>query len=433
MGLGMQKRIVDDLYFLYPLNRSLANDEFDRSCQFLLRNSQYKILSVSSGAQVFDWTVPKRWTLNEGWVKNVQGKIILSSKDNTLHVASYSESVNKVVSREELLAHMNTIPFNPTAIPYRTTYYKQDWQFCAPHNLLESEDFLEPFTVFIDSTLEEGNLNYYEVFLPGAVKEEILVSTYGCHPNLANDNLSGLLTFSLIVEALQKQKNYLSYRLVIVPETIGAIALLSQLKSSSNIIGGFVVTTNAGPGNFGYKQTYLGNHWLDSFAETALMKLVGEFDIFPFAPDGSDERQYSGPGFRFPMITITKSKYHTYPEYHTSQDNLNFLDPNAIEVAKNIYLEIINLIEGNAFPGRNNNQYCEFQLGKKGLYPSTGGGLKTNNKEDLIDETIIDAYGWLMFYSDGRTPLSYIQQKSGIEMNKLSFAYSLLRNAGLLT
>lgn len=427
--------INSDLQFLFPLNRSLANEAFDSTCSYLLRNLPFKIRSVKSGSKVFDWVVPPRWELKVGWIKNKNGKKIIDSENSNLHVASYSESVHKKVMKTELLNHISTMPEMPDAIPYRTTYYDSNWHFCAQHSILNSDEFLEPFEVFIDASKTQGDLKWYEIVFPGTSKNEILISTYSCHPSMANDNLSGPVTFKLIANWLSTKRTKFTYRLIIAPETIGAIAHIATSETIEKTVAGFVVTTNGGSGPFGFKQTYLQHHWLDLLTKNVLGRRFKNYISYPFAPSGSDERQFSGPGVRIPIVTITKAKYHTYREYHTSLDDLKFIEPQSIFEAFDIYKEIIEEIENDIWPKRVNDYKCEFQLGKYNLYSNIGGINNQNSKNstDLELTTKKDAINWIMFYSDGVTPLKYISQVSGIPVSILKDACVMLTNSGLIT
>ena len=269
---------------------------------------------------------------------NGAGEKIIDLQDNNLHVVSYSIAIDKSVSEEELLAHLHTLPDHPDRIPYRTSYYNKDWGFCCTQDLVNSDKFFGPFKVFIDSNHNKsGQLSWLECVKSGTTPDEILISSYCCHPNLANDNLSGILLASFLFEYLSKIDTKFTYRLLICPETIGAIAFLSQAKTKS-IKGGMVVTCVAGPDPVSIKQGFDPEHFINKAAHLALQKNVGsQYTTYPFVPDGSDERQYSTPGLRIVTPSIHKSKYYEYDEYHTSADNLNYVSASSLNYTLQIY------------------------------------------------------------------------------------------------
>jgi aminopeptidase-like protein len=233
----------------------------------------------------------------------------------------------------------------PDAIPYRTTYYERDWGFCLRHNTFEAMDEDEIYQVYIDSDLDEnGELTYADAQTEGRSDKEYIISTYCCHPSLANDNLSGLILTILLFDHLRERSTYHSYRLVVVPETIGAISYLNQHEQEMKAVdGGYVVTTVAGPGSFDYKESFEGDHPVDRAARWALAD--DDYEEHAFAPTGSDERQYSTPGFRIPTGTIAKNKYYTYDAYHTSKDDLSFISVEGLLATLDRYLRAIDLLE----------------------------------------------------------------------------------------
>ena len=309
---------------LFPINRSITGsgvrETFDYICDRFLPGAVMK--GIRAGTKVFDWVVPPEWTINDAYVKNKHGKKIIDFKENNLHLVSYSMPIECTLNEEELLLKLHTLPLYPELIPYRTSYYALNWGFCCKQDLINSDDFEGPFSVKIDSKLDqEGELNWLECFKQGEVDDEILISTYCCHPNLANDNLSGIVASVLLFSHLMKIKTKFSYRLVIVPETIGAISFLSK-ADISNVVGGMVLTCVAGPDRMSIKEGFDNTHWINKAAHHALNSATGgNYITYPFVPDGSDERQYSTPGFRIVTPSIHKSKYYEFDEYHTSADN----------------------------------------------------------------------------------------------------------------
>jgi aminopeptidase-like protein len=437
MPLNKINVVLNDLF---PINRSLTGPGVRETLQYikanLLPHSQIK--SIASGTKVFDWEVPPEWSVKEAYVKNKNGKKIIDIAENNIHLMSYSEPVETTLSEQELINHLHTLPEHPSWIPYRTSYYSRKWAFCCSHELVKSDDFIQPFEVKIDSKLNEnGELNWLECYKRGEVEDEILLSSYCCHPSLANDNLSGFVAASFIFEYLQNIKTKYSYRLVIVPETIGSIAFLSQ-ADVSKIAGGMILSCVAGPGKVSIKEGFDRTHWINKAAHYALQeKTNGEYITYPFIPDGSDERQYSSPGFRIVTPSIHKSKYYEYPEYHTSADNLEFISVANLEVTLDIYKKWIENIESYCFPKRL-NEFCEYQLGKRGLYPNVGGTVSQqahsenkhgyhSRKFNLGDEFNVtgqhlEAFNWLMHLADGRHSNFDIAEKSKLELTIINEA-----------
>ena len=330
------------------------------------------------------------------------------------------------------------------------------WGFCAKHNLLNSKDFIEPFEVFIDADFNnDGKLIYAEALHKGESKEEILISSYLCHPSLANDNLSGILTAVHFFNHIRKIKTHYTYRLVLCPETIGPLAFLSQLDDVKKIKFGAVITCTAGPGFISVKKSFIGDHFIDKLAKIAISKVDKNFIEYPFTPDGSDERQYSSPGFRIPTISICKSKYYEYQEYHTSADNLEFIKAEYLLLTLECYIKWFELIEkyhkensaissgkigivknkkvSNNSKDKNkeankiisrNMMEGEFHLSKYKLYESIGGPIYQNDLQN--------AFRWIMHLADGKHSILDIAIKSNLDLKIVNEASSLFAKKGLL-
>ncbi len=444
------KRIDKIFKDLFPILRSITG-EGNRETLLYIKNNilpTAEIKSISSGTKVYDWIIPPEWKVNEAYVKNKFGKKIIDIKENNLHLVSYSISIKGIFDKKDLLKKIYTLPNYPDWIPYRTTYYKDDWGFCCTNNLIESEEFIGPFEVNIDTDFNEnGELNWLECFKEGSTNEEILISTYCCHPNLANDNLSGLVAASLLFEYLKDIKTKYSYRLVIVPETIGAITFLSQTEISK-ICGGMILSCVGGPGLLSIKEGFDNKHWINKAAIESLETITkGNFLKYPFIPDGSDERQYSSPGVRIITPSIHKSKYYEYPEYHTSGDNLDFISSNNLDKTMDVYKEWIRNIESYCFPERI-NLFCEYQLGKRDLYPNLGGDVnvpshsenidgnherKFNfNKDFQISGQHLEAFNWIMHLADGQNSNFEIAEKSGLPLKIINESLALFYKKNLI-
>ena len=343
-------QMIDDLF---PLNRSLTGNGNWETLKYLQKNilKDSEIKKISSGSQVFDWTIPPEWNVYDAYVKNKHGKKIIDFKENNIHLVSYSEPFHGVLGTSEFLKHLYTLPKFPDRIPYRTSYYSRKWAFCCAHNLLSSNEFKEPFEVRIDSEFkEDGKLIWLEAYKKGKVEEEILISSYFCHPSLANDNVSGFVSAALLFNYLQSIDTKFSYRLVIVPETIGAIAFLST-ADVEKIIGGMILSCVGGPDKLSIKEGFNSDHWINKAAHYALRKYTNNnYITYPFAPMGSDERQYSTPKFRIVTPSIHKSKYHEYDQYHTSADNQDFISSENIYQTMEVHRLWIQFIESYSFP-----------------------------------------------------------------------------------
>ena len=417
-------RIDKYLQELFPINRSLTgsgNLITLKKIKESIKNLKFK--NVKSGTQVFDWIVPPEWSVQEAFLLNSKGEKIIDWKNNNLHLLNYSQSFQGELSKKDLMEHIFTIPSKPDWIPYRTSYYKKQWGFCVQHNLIESSKFSEPFQVSIKTRHDiNGSLVYGEALKSGKSKQEIIISTYLCHPSMANDNLSGLLTASFLFEYINKLETNFSYRLLIVPETIGTICFLANCKKE-NIIGGTIVTNTAGPGKLSVKESFDSNSWINEISHMAISDYTkGDYITYPFIPDGSDERQYSSPGFRINTPSFHKCKYHEFDEYHTSADNLNFISAENLNETLELYKKWFHYVDSYNFPTRNLME-CEYQLGKRGLFPNLGGSMyqkvageqfedKNFNEISKIGNIHMNAFNWIMHLADGKFSNLEISKKS---------------------
>lgn len=422
------------LFKLFPICRSITGNGVRQTLALLQEIADFKILEIPSGTTCYDWTVPDEWNISDAYIEDSRGRKIIDFKENNLHVVNYSVPIDKQMSFQELDKFLHTLPNLPEAIPYRTTYYNRTWGFCLSYKRWEQMDRNERYHVRIDATLSPGNLTLGEALIKGDSDQEFLISAYCCHPSLANDNLSGVVLWIFLLRALQRCHPRHSYRFIIVPETIGAIAYLSKNQEQmKKITGGLIPTTVAGPGKFGYKHTFLGNHLIDRVVQKTFKELGEEYIAYPFHVNGSDESHYSAPYFRIPVGTICKDKYYEYDYYHTSFDDLNFISAeNLVETLK-IYLLTIEKLEMN-LTYRSLNPYCEAMLSKRGLYPKIGGAIQQkavsfneshqDRKYKILEEGTIpgddlDAIGWVMFYSDGNTSLLDISEKTEFPLKQL--------------
>lgn len=422
---------------LFPICRSITGDGVRRTLEILSEVAPWQVAEIPSGTVVYDWTVPPEWVIRGAWIADSSGRRLVDFATCNLHVVGYSEPVRTTMSFAELRPRLHTLPGLPAAVPYRTSYYKRSWGFCLSQEQLEAFDPDASYEVVIDSQLRaDGSLTLADQVLPGESGEEFLVSTYCCHPSMANDNLSGPIVATLLMRELAARgRRRHSWRFVMVPETIGAIGYLAGNEAAmKRCAGGFVVTTCGGPGPFGVKESYLGNHLVDRAVALAFRDAGLKPLRYLFVPDGSDERQYSSPGFRIPVTTIAKDKYYEYPYYHTSLDNLNFVTGENLVASLGLYLDAVDIIEGNWTPC-STNPHCEVQLGRRGLYPQTGGAINQQARagdDKSVIENEVDVIGWIMFLADGRHDLIGMAERSGLPVRHLATMAAKLAGQGLL-
>jgi aminopeptidase-like protein len=423
----MKNSIEEYFDRLWPITRSLTGNGNRESLKILSEIIDLEITEVPCGTKCFDWNVPPEWNINEAWIKDSKGNIIIDFSDNNLHILGYSEPLQGKFSFEELKSHLYTLPDQPDLIPYLTSYYQRRWGFCLSHNQFIQLDKNDTYEVFIDSSLDDnGSMTIGEAVIKGKSDKEILFSTYICHPSLASNELSGPLVSAFIYNHLKKQKHLkYTYRFIFVPETIGSIYSLSVKGEywKNNLTAGFVITCIGDDGKFTYKRSRIGNSLPDRAVETILNQTENEFNLVDFFPSGSDERQYCSPGFNLPVGSLMRTMYGKYPEYHTSGDNKDFISFDAMEKSVSKYLEVIELIEKNE-KYINKMPFCEPQLGKRGLYPTLGSQKGTQD--------FVTAMMWILNLSDGENDLITISEKSKIAVKDLIPVVAKLIENGIL-
>jgi aminopeptidase-like protein len=416
-----------EAYFdrLWPITRSITGNGLRESFHILQELIPLELIEVKSGTKVFDWEVPKEWNIRDAYIQTPDGTRIAQLKDNNLHVLNYSIPVNKTVSFQELEKHVFTLPEQPDAIPYVTSYYKETWGFCLSHNEWQGLPKEGEYRVVIDSTLEEGSLTYGQVVLPGSTKQEVLFSSYLCHPSMANNELSGPLAMAFLYQKIAQIPNRkLSYRFVLAPETVGVIAFLSKYGNllKENLIAGYVLTCCGDLGDFTYKRSKDATALCNRAAEHCLHYSEVKHKVIDFAVGGSDERQYCSPGFNLPVGSLMRTPYQKYKEYHTSLDNKSFISFSSLRQTIELYENISKTLEING-PWECNVPFGEPQLGKRGLYPSSvSPDAQRENLHDLLH---------LISFSDGKNDLITIAEKR--DKHALEFEEHLVacRNKGL--
>jgi aminopeptidase-like protein len=420
----MQNQIESYFDRLFPINRSLTGNGNRETLKILSEIVDLSIHEVSSGTKCFDWTIPPEWNVREAWIKDSSGDIILDFNSLNLHLVGYSIPFHGHLSLSELKPHLYSIPEMPDVIPYKTSYYEENWGFCLSHNQLSSlQD--EVYEIYIDTELNpKGSMTYGEAYIKGQSDDEILFSTYICHPSLANNELSGPLVTSFIYRSLASKKMNYSYRFLFLPETIGSIFYLSRYGEilKNKLKAGFVVTTIGDKGSFTYKRSRQGNSLSDRAVELVLEQTERDFLIEDFFPYGSDERQYCSPGFNLPVGSLMRTRYGKYKQYHTSDDNRTFISFEAMEQSVQKYLEVVNVIEENK-TYQNRYPFCEPKLGDKGFYPSNGSA---DYQEKL------NAALWILNLADGKNDLISISKRSRTNFKLLLSVAKNLENSKLI-
>jgi aminopeptidase-like protein len=409
----------------YPICRSITGDGVRRTLDLVAAALPPEVslqrTGVPTGTEVFDWTIGDEWNVREAWIAGPDGRRIVDIAEHTLHLVSYSSPVHARLSLEELTPHLHSLPDHPDWIPYRTSYYHRDWGFCLSHHQLKR---LEPgdYEVVVDTTLESGELVYGEVVLPGLTTDEVLVSAHVCHPSLVNDNLSGIVVALELIRHLSEisDRRY-TYRFLFAPGTIGSLAWLSRnAEATSRLRHGLVITGLGGGGPLVYKGTRRGDRYIDRAAAHVIRRHGGE--LRAYSPYGYDERQFNSVGFDLAVGRLTRTPHGEYPEYHTSADNLAFVDDVELEESLTAIAEILDVIESDR-SYVNLSPYGEPQLGKRGLYPTMGG--------QSASETVM-AMLWTLAYADGATTLLETADRAGLPFGAVRSAAEALRTSGLL-
>jgi aminopeptidase-like protein len=402
MSNFMKRNHGDKMYSLakelWPIHRSITGNGVRETLSILKKNiNDLKVREVETGTKIFDWKVPKEWNVNKAYIKDDNGNIVVDCKINNLHLVSYSVPVNKVMSLGELSEHIHTLPEQPDAIPYVTSYYKDTWGFCMTHN-----DFLKlrecNYKVCIDTALTLGKLTYGEVYISSTTngKQEVFLSTYVCHPSMANNELSGPVLMSELCSWLQSlESRKYNYRIVFLPETIGSIAYLSRHldELKNNVVAGYNLTCVGDDRCYSYVQTRNGNTLSDKIIKHVLKNVDENYKEYTFLHRGSDERQYCSPNIDLPISTFCRSKFQEYPEYHTSLDDLNFISPTGLQGSFDVMTQVLSCIENNIKVQL--VTFCEPFLTKYGMYPTLSCKMSPHDKIQLQMNVIA--------YADGRS------------------------------
>jgi aminopeptidase-like protein len=408
---------------LFPICRSITGKGVRETLKIIQKHIPIKTYDIPSGTKVFDWEVPKEWNIKDAYIMDEEGNKVVDFKKNNLHIVGYSTPVDKILKLEDLQSHLYSIEEQPEAIPYITSYYKERWGFCISNNQRRKlKD--GSYRVYIDSSHRDGYLNYAELIIPGRTNKEIFLSTYICHPSMANNELSGPVLLTYLAKWIMSEPRKFSYRLVFVPETIGSITYLSQnyKEMKENIIAGYNLTCVGDNRAYSFVPSRYGNTYADKVALNVLRYSQPDFIQYSYLQRGSDERQYCSPGIDLPVASIMRTKYGEYPEYHTSLDNSDLVSSEGLQGSFDVYKECIELLERN-------EKYkikClgEPQLGKRGLYPT----LSTKDSGRLVRDMMN-----FIAYADGKNDLIDISDITGVPAKNLYPIVEKLESRGLLT
>jgi aminopeptidase-like protein len=424
VAAGDGERMYDLVGELYPLCRSITGEGLRSTLEVLRREIGVELHQIASGTQVLDWTVPREWSIRDAWVEDPAGRRVIDFRASNLHVVSYSTPVDHTMPLAELKEHLHTLPEQPDWVPYRTSYYSESWGFCASQRLVDSLPEGD-YRVRIDSTLADGRLDWGELLIPGGSRDEVLLSCHVCHPSLANDNLSGIAVATWLAKRLQRAGGLrYSYRLLFVPGTIGSISWLATHREQlDRVRHGLVLACVGDPGPLTYKRSRRGDAPVDRAMAHVLERGGRPYRVVDFSPYGYDERQYCSPGFDLPVGSLSRTPYGQYPEYHTSADDLSLVRPACLEESLETCWRLLRVLEGDR-RYLNLSPYGEPQLGRRGLYGSTGGQSHTQESQM--------AMLWVLNLADGRHSLLDVAERAGLEFELVEAAAARLRDGGLL-
>jgi aminopeptidase-like protein len=414
---------------LFPICRSITGDGLRETLAILKESVPLEIHEVPSGTPALDWVVPKEWNIRDAYVKDSSGVRVIDFKKSNLHVVGYSIPVSRRMSLSELRPKLHSLPKQPNLIPFRSSFYRDDWGFCLEHERLQALPEGE-YEVEIDSSLQDGSLTYGELLVPGRTSAEVLLSAHACHPSLCNDNLTGLAVATLFarylaaLRAAARPARY-SYRFLFAPVTVGAITWLSRNEETvKRVEHGLVLTLLGDPGKTHYKRSRRGDARIDRAAQHVLEHSGTPFAINDFLPYGYDERQFCSPGFDLPVGCLMRTPYQQFPEYHTSGDNLDFVQPDKLVDSLSKCLAIFNVLENDAHY-LNLSPKAEPQLGRRGIYRALADRSGDDGESEM-------AMLWVLNQSDGHHSLFEIAERSKMKFEHIQSAAALLERNGLL-
>jgi aminopeptidase-like protein len=411
---------------LFPVPRSLTGDGVRETLRMVSTVVPVALTEIPTGAPLFDWQAPLEWNLDAAWIADRSGYRLVDARDSPLHVVGYSRPVRATLSGSELGERLHSLPGQPDRIPYRTAYWGDTWGFCVTERQRQQILPDERYEVVIQARLEEGHLTYGEALLQGTSEEEVLLSTYVCHPSLANDNVSGIAALAVIGRALAGRSLRRTHRLLFSPGTLGPLAWLSRNAGAlERIAGGFVLACVGDSGTLRYKRSRRGDAEVDRAAAHVLRTTRCDPLIEDFVPWGSDERQFCSPGFNLPFGALTRTPHGLFPEYHSSADDIAFISAASLGDAALAALEILDVLERNQLP-RSRNPYGEPQLGRRGLYAEISGGAP--REEEAFQRGVM----WVLNQADGSRSLLDIAERAELPFSIVAEAAGALADAELL-
>jgi aminopeptidase-like protein len=413
-------RLIEELF---PICRSITGNGVRKTLAILQNHIPLELHEVPSGTPAFDWTVPREWNIRDAYIARQDGTRIVDFAANNLHIVQYSQPIDATMPLAELRPHLHALPDQPDWIPYRTSYYTENWGFCLTHRQLSTltDGF---YRVVIDSDLASGHLSYGELLIPGESDETVLFSCHICHPSLANDNLSAIAVATTLARHLQTLRLRYNYRFLYIPGTIGSLTWLARNEDKISCIAyGLVLSCLGDGGGMTYKQSRQGNAAIDRIVAHILGHDELPHTIVPFVPYGYDERQFCSPGFDLPVGCLMRTPNGQYPEYHTSADNVSLLRPESLAHSLTVLRRIVAVIEGNAVY-RSRNSKGEPQLGRRGLYGAMGG-QRTAGYDQM-------ALLWVLNLADGRHSLLDMAERARLPFATIRLAAEALAAAELV-
>lgn len=421
---GQGKAMHDFCASLYPILRSITGQGVRDTLAAIGKHIPITVTEVPTGTKIFDWEVPEEWQVREAWIKGPNGEKIVDIRDHNLHLVNYSAPFSGKLTLDELRPHLFSLPDRPDLIPYRTQYFKRDWGFCLRDTTLQALKE-GTYEVCVDTAHVQGSLTFGECVLPGKSAQEVLISTHVCHPSLANDNLSGISVATWLARTLAAlPEREFTYRFIFAPSTIGVITWLSQrVDVTRRVRHGIVISGVGDDGQYHYKRSRRGDAEIDRIMARMLAESGEKHALLPFIPYGYDERQYCSPGFNLPMGCFSRSTYGSYPQYHTSADNLDFIKAANLERSLQLLLKSIGIVERNV-TYRNLSPYGEPQLGKRGLYSLIGG----HNESQRLQLALL----WVLNQSDGSKSLLDIAETADQPFEIIHQAAQALARQNLL-
>jgi aminopeptidase-like protein len=414
---------------LQPINRSITGDGVRETLRQIGERIPLERFEVPTGAPALDWRVPREWNLRDAWIKDRSGRRVVDIRASALHVMSYSVPVApRWIPRAELDRHLHSLPDRPDWIPYRTSYYAEDWAFCLSQRARDALTDAE-YEVCIDATLADGALSYGECRIPGESGREILISTHVCHPALCNDNLSGIavaveLARAKLAEVAAGRRPALGYRFVFAPGTIGALVWLERNRDRlDELAAGLTLVCLGDASPLTYKKTFAGDREIDRAMAYVLAQGGEPHALLDFHPYGYDERQYNSPGFRLPVGSLMRGRHGEFPEYHTSADDLAFVHADRLVEAASRLEALFEVLEGNRRL-RSRAAFGEPQLGRRGLYSAIGG--------ESDPGSLSRALLWVLQFADGQHDLLTVAQRSALPFALVRRAAELLEAQSLV-